>query len=43
MITLAFWIGSKALFRGQGFSLTVCGLCALPFDLYFLSQALGYA
>lgn len=44
MVTLAFWLGSKMLFsRGRGFSLTVCGLFAAPFDLYMLAQAMGLA
>ncbi len=43
MITLAFWFGSKALFRGRGFSLAVCGLVAAPMDLYLLLHDRGVA
>jgi hypothetical protein len=41
MLTLGFWIGSKALFSGRGFSWLVCGLVAMPFDLYLGMKVIG--
>jgi hypothetical protein len=43
MITIAFWLASKQLFSGRGFSFLVCSLVAMPFDLYFGLQAIGLA
>jgi hypothetical protein len=43
MFTLAFWLASKMLFSGRGFSFFVCGLVAMPFDLYSLLHMLGIA
>jgi hypothetical protein len=43
MLTVGFWFASKMLFGGRGFSWLVCGLVALPFDIYLLLSTTGMA
>jgi hypothetical protein len=41
MFTIGFWLASKTLFSGRGFSFFVCGLVAMPFDIYFGLHLMG--